>query len=138
MNIQNKAFSLNELVDLTGFSKRTIRFYIQHGLVAKPEGAKRGSFYLHKHLEQLLEIKKWQDAGLSLERIKELLTNPHSAGALPPIKPRKPGSVEVKSHIYIHEGLELQIEPNEAGLSPEEVKEFIKGVMKLVKEIKSK
>jgi hypothetical protein len=36
----------------------------------QPEGAKRGSHYLHRHLDQLLETQKWQKAGLSLGHIR--------------------------------------------------------------------
>ena len=39
-----KKFSLEELSELTGISRRTIRFYIQKGLMNGPEGEKRGAY----------------------------------------------------------------------------------------------
>ena len=39
-----KTYTLDELSSLTAVPKRTIRFYVQSGLVPKPEGANRGAF----------------------------------------------------------------------------------------------
>ncbi len=120
-------FSLSELCTLTDLSIRTVRFYIQQGVVSRPLGEKKGAKYSKVHLDQLLAIKKWQAAGLSLDRIRELLAEPET-DAIPP-KPRWPGMVEVWSHITIVDGVELHIEPSRAQLSPEQLRAFIKTVM---------
>lgn len=137
-NESNKQFLLDELCSLTELSKRTIRFYIQEGLVSRPEGSKRGSFYTQEHLNQLLEIQKWQRVGVSLERIKELLINPLGGEtALPP--PRKqPGEIEVWSHIHLGDGIQLQIEPNKAGLTPEQLRLLSQKTIELLKALKGK
>ena len=36
-------FSIEDLVRLTGLTRRTIRFYVQKGLLKGPEGEKRGA-----------------------------------------------------------------------------------------------
>lgn len=115
-------FSLGELCTLADLPPRTVRFYIQEGLVDRPEGAKRGAYYTRHHLEQLLTIRKWQRAGLSLERIRELVAGPVQGVDLPPERPRRPGDVSVRSHILLRPGVELVIEPREAGLTPEEAR----------------
>ncbi|WP_353738343.1 helix-turn-helix domain-containing protein [Limnobacter sp.] len=114
-------FSLDELCTLTGLQKRTVRFYIQSGLVPRPEGEKRGAYYLPIHLDTLLRIKTLTEAGISLERIREVL-----AGEPPAVPPRARtlGSVSVRSHVLIAPGLELQICPDEANVSPEQIREF--------------
>ena len=124
--MESQTFSLAELCTLTDFSKRTVRYYMQLGLVNRPIGETRSAHYLDVHLEQLLRIKKLTDAGVSLERIREVL-----AGEEPPVqaRQRKPGSIEVKSHLFIAPGVELQISPEEADLSPEQVRELIKAIM---------
>ena len=96
------------------------------GLVDRPQGETRAARYGAVHLEQLLLIKKWTAAGLSLERIRELLQ-----GEQAPVPPRARaiGSVEVRSHLMVADGVDLVIEPGRAGLSPEQVRQFIKGVM---------
>lgn len=138
MDTKNKTFSIEELSDLTSLPIRTIRYYIQHGLVAKPEGEKRGSHYLYKHLNQLLEIQKWQKAGLSLERIKEILTEPDGAGVLPPEKKKVAGEISVISKIYVKEGIEIQVDPMKADLNPEQLREFTRGVLTLIRQLKDK
>ena len=131
-------FTLDELSTLVELPTRTVRYYIQIGLIDKPGGVGRGAHYSTTHLNQLLEIRKWQKAGLSLERIGELLTNDADTTPVPPPRPRRPGDVEVCSHIVIADGVELVLEPNRAGLTPETVRELATGVMKLYDQINDK
>jgi DNA-binding transcriptional MerR regulator len=77
-------YSIDELSTLAGVTPRTVRYYIAEGLLDRPEGEKRGAHYLRRHLEQLLLIRRWTDAGISLERMRELI-----AGA-PEDPPRRP------------------------------------------------
>ncbi|HEY9276822.1 MAG TPA: MerR family transcriptional regulator [Methylotenera sp.] len=120
-------FGITELCTLADLSARNVRFYIQQGLVSRPHGEKKGAKYNKSHLDQLLSIKKWQAAGLSLERIRELLIEPNSNDV--PLRPKWPGMVEVWSHLHIADGVELNIEPNRAGLAPEELRVFLRQVM---------
>ena len=120
--------TLNELCVLVDVPIRTLRYYVQHGLVDRPDGETRAARYGAKHVEQLLLIKKWTAAGLSLERIKELLQGEEPAF---PAKPRKAGQIDVCSHLHIADGLEMVIEPTRAQMSPEQVRAFAKGVMSL-------
>jgi DNA-binding transcriptional MerR regulator len=120
-------FGITELCTLADLSARTVRFYIQQGLVSRPTGEKKGAKYSKSHLDQLLSIKRWQAAGLSLERIRELLAEPNSNDV--PLRPKWPGMVEVWSRIHIADGVELNIEPNRAGLAPEELRAFLRQVM---------
>ena len=122
MRTNPERFSINELCALADTPRRTLRFYIQEGLVDRPNGAKRGAYYTRDHLQQLLTIRKWQRAGLSLEAIRNLLSEPEEAGELPPERPGRPGDVAVRSHIVIRPGVELVIDPAKAGLAPEEVR----------------
>ena len=122
----SQSFSLDELCALTDLSKRTVRYYVQLGLVNRPEGETRAAKYFPQHLEQLLLIKKWTAAGVSLDRIRELL----QGGPAPvPDRGRRPGSLEVCSHLHVAEGIELVIEPTRAGLSPEQLRSFVRSVM---------
>ncbi len=130
MKEESATFTLGELCALVELPRRTVRYYIQIGLVDRPEGAGRGARYNRRHLDQLLEIRKWQKAGLSLERIRELL----SAGKtplVPPSRPRNPGSVAVCSHVFVADGIELVIDPARAGMAPETLRAFTEEVMKL-------
>ena len=67
-------YSIHDLATLASVPTRTVRFYIAQGLLDRPFGAKRGAWYEDRHLQQLLLIRRWTDAGLSLERVRELLS----------------------------------------------------------------
>ena len=80
---------------------------------------------------------KWQKEGLSLERIKELLTvNPEMINALP-ARSRKPGDISVSSHVFIDDGIEVQIDPSRADMTPEELRSFIEKVSALYQQVKN-
>lgn len=119
-------YQLSELCALVDLPVRTVRYYVQQGLVDRPEGETRAARYGERQLEQLGAIKKWTTAGLSLERIRELL-----AGNEPdvPQRPKRRGTLEVVSRLTIADGVELVIEPSRAGLSPEQVRAFSREVM---------
>jgi DNA-binding transcriptional MerR regulator len=121
-----ETFTLDEIATLAELPRRTVRYYIQTGLVDRPVGAGKGAHYTRRHVEQLLLIRKWQLAGLSLERIGELLRQPDE-GPVPPT-PRRPGTVEVWSHLVVADGVEVTLEPGRAGLSPEQVRVFFRAV----------
>ena len=127
-------YSLDELSQLAGVTPRTVRYYIAQGLVDRPEGEKRGAHYVRRHLEQLLQVRRWSDAGLSLERIREL-----RAGALedPPPRPARPGTVEVWSRVLLADGLELHVEPSRAGLHPQQLRELLRGVTELYRAMRA-
>jgi len=129
------SYSIDELATLTELPRRTVRYYIQQGLVDRPVGEKRSAYYTTTHLEQLLTIRKWQQAGLSLDRIREILAA-GNGGELPPLRPRGAGTVEVWSHLVVSDGLEITLEPSRAGLDPEQVREFFRSVTALYEQIK--
>ena len=134
MNTANhtQTFSLDKLCTLTDLTKRTVRYYVQIGLVNRPEGETRAAKYSPQHLEQLLLVKKWTAAGVSLDRIRELL----QGGSAPvPERGRVPGSIEVCSHLHVADGVELVIEPTRAGLTPEQLRHFVRAVMSAYEQI---
>jgi DNA-binding transcriptional MerR regulator len=137
MQSDTATFTLDELAGLVDLPRRTVRYYIQIGLIDRPAGVGRGAHYGPRHAEQLVAIKKWQAAGLSLERIRELLAPHGEAGLVPPPRPRQAGTVEVWSHIVVADGVELTLEPTRAGLTPEQVRELAQGVMALFHQIRS-
>ena len=118
-------YNIHDLATLASVPTRTVRFYIAQGLMDRPHGAKRGAWYEDRHLQQLLLIRRWTGAGLSLDRVREL-----QAGSPEEAPPRlvKPGMVEVWSRITLADGVEIQVEPGRAGMTPEQVRAFIQAV----------
>lgn len=133
---ETRTFSLDDLAALAELPRRTVRYYIQVGLVDRPVGLGKGAHYTQRHLDQLLQVRKWQLAGLSLERIGELLRapGPDAHGPLPPAH-RRAGTVEVWSHLVVADGVEVVLEPGRAGLSPEQVRAFFRAVSRAYDEI---
>jgi DNA-binding transcriptional MerR regulator len=140
MKNEAKKFAIDEICTLVEMNKRTVRYYIQKGLVDRPEGTGKGAFYTHTHLEQLLAIRKWKAAGLSLDRIQEILDGERDADPIakpvPPPLPKKKGTLEVWSHMFVDDGIELHIEPRRAGLSPEQVRSLFREIMSLYQKIR--
>jgi DNA-binding transcriptional MerR regulator len=66
-------YAIGDLADLGGVSRRTVRYYVQEGLLPAPFGLGRGNHYGPAHLEQLLKVKAMQEAGRTLEEIKQAL-----------------------------------------------------------------
>jgi len=128
-------YSIEELSALTGISRRTIRFYVQQELIRRPNGSRRGSWYDQQHLTQLLEIKRWQEAGLNLDRIRQLLRHAEDGSLIPPT-PRQPGHIAVWSRIDLADGVELNLNPAVAGLTPEQVSDLTSTLIRLFQDIK--
>jgi DNA-binding transcriptional MerR regulator len=132
MNDQ-QTFTLDDIAALAELPRRTVRYYIQTGLIDRPQGVGKGAFYTQHHIEQLVLVRKWQLAGLSLDKIGDVLKQ-QASGPLPPT-PRRSGTVEVWSHLVVAEGVEVNLEPGRAGLSPEQVRAFFRGVTRLYQQV---
>ena len=70
MDEEQGRYNIDELADLGGVSRRTVRYYVQEGLLPAPLGVGRGRHYDQSHLDRLLEVKAQQEAGRSLDDIR--------------------------------------------------------------------
>ncbi len=66
--------TLKELVKAAEVSERTIRYYIQEGVLPPPQGAGPGSRYGLEHLTRLSLVRRLKAALLPLSQIKQLLS----------------------------------------------------------------
>ena len=133
MSNDGDRIAIDELCALVDLPRRTVRYYIQEGLVDRPAGAKRGAYYTRRHVEQLMTIRTWQRAGLSLERIRELVSGGgETSSPLPPPRARRPGDVTLRTHVTLAPGVELVIDPQEAGLGAEAVRSIVRRAASLV------
>lgn len=67
------SLDLAELANRAGVSPRTIRYYIQEGLLPSPETKGPGAHYGQEHLDRLQIIKRLQQQYLPLVEIRRLL-----------------------------------------------------------------
>ena len=70
--------SIGELAQSSGVTRRTIRYYVEIGLLPPPSGPGKAAVYGGDHLERLDLIKKLQSMRLSLEEIREQLSGRRS------------------------------------------------------------
>lgn len=125
------AFTLDQLSALTDLPLRTIRYYIQLGLVDRHEGDRKHARYTQKHLDQVLQVRALADQGTPLERIKQLM----QGITTPPPPPKAAGDIAVISKVFIAPGVELHLDPLTAGLSPEKLRQFVRSVLSNWEEI---
>ena len=124
-------FSIEQLSALTDVPLRTIRYYIQLGLVDRHEGDRRHARYTQRHLDQVLQVRALADQGTPLERIKQLI----NGFTTPPPAPKSASDIAVISKVFIADGVELHLEPQAAGLSPEKLRLFVRSVLSNWEEI---
>jgi DNA-binding transcriptional MerR regulator len=72
-------FGIENLAELGGVTRRTIRYYVQERLLPPPLGVGRGRHYGPAHLERLLLVKSLQEEGLPLAEIRRRVLEPNSA-----------------------------------------------------------
>ncbi|MES0337915.1 MAG: helix-turn-helix domain-containing protein [Candidatus Magnetobacterium sp. LHC-1] len=70
--MSNKKYLITEVSEITGFSLRTIRYYVSSGIISPPEGRGRGGFYNDSHIDKLRQIKGMQENGMRLKDIINL------------------------------------------------------------------
>ncbi len=64
---------LTDLADRAGVSIRTVRYYIQQGLLSGPEARGPGAHYSDEHLDRILLIKRLQKEHLPLAEIRRVI-----------------------------------------------------------------
>src|SRR6266446_6049751 len=68
-NRDERCYRIEELAELGGVTRRTVRYYVQRGLLLTPLGTGRGPHYTPAHLERLIHIRKLQETGVPLAEI---------------------------------------------------------------------
>jgi DNA-binding transcriptional MerR regulator len=101
-------YGIDELADLGGVSRRTVRYYVQEGLLPQPLGVGRGRHYGRPHLDRLLEVKAWQEAGLSLDEIRGRRRSPSGAGSAA-LRPSRPLPRTTWRRLELAPGVELHV-----------------------------
>lgn len=104
-------YSIQELADLGDVSRRTVRYYVQEGLLPVPLGVGRGRHYGPEHLDRLLQVKALQSAGRSLDEIRAVLhvAQPGRAPAGAPAQPTAPIERSLWRRLELAPGLELHV-----------------------------
>ena len=128
---QDRKLAIGELVQASGVSRRTVRYYVQRGLLPPPEGAGRGHYYRPEHLTRLLEIKELQGRGLGLEEIRERL----AGGAVPERRLRAPDvEIELATRIRVAPGIEVLLTHGTKPPRPAQVRALAEAAARILAE----
>lgn len=116
---QERRYGVEELAELGGVSRRTVRYYVQEGLIPEPLGVGRGSHYDESHLGTLLRVKELQEHGLSLDHIRHVLAGRAAEPSAAPA-PRRSSWTRIE----LLPGLELHVGPGAKVPSPGRLSEL--------------
>ena len=119
----DERYAVGELADLGGVSRRTVRYYVQEGLIPAPLGVGRGDHYGREHLDRLLQVKALQEAGRSLDEIRQLLDG-GAAVARPVVAVGRPLPREVWRRVTVAPGVELHVSDDVRLPSPARLQEL--------------
>ena len=62
-------YSIGELAELAGVSRRTVHFYVQRRLMDPPLGRGRGRHYDERHVAQIRRVRELQRLGVPLQEM---------------------------------------------------------------------
>jgi DNA-binding transcriptional MerR regulator len=115
------SYSVGELADAVGISRRAIRFYVQRGLLPPPDGRGRGARYTAAHRERLDAIGRLQDAGHPLETIQAILdgTMREAESTIPAVSRgnrSRPTGLSRWLRIDLQPGIELHVDTDRSPL----------------------
>lgn len=120
-------YSIAELAQRAGVSRRTVRFYVQRGLIPPPYGRGRGRHYGDEHLEALLRVRALKAEGHALadlvlrtdETPPKRRPAKRSRGADAPGRRKRPGRVWVRQTVA--PGYELHVADDRSPLREEQL-----------------
>ena len=128
--------TIAQLAQLGGVSRRTVRYYVQRGLIPTPLGTGRGAHYGDHHLEALLRVKALQAKGVSLDAILAGESDPNPP-AKPQVHPQPNADANVTAtlqpwiRVEIQPGVEIHV-ARDQGLGPatlQQLAEAVKNVL---------
>lgn len=96
MKENDKKYTIGELADKAGVSRRAIRFYVQNNIIPAPAGLGRGSYYTDEHLTKILKKKQ------QVAQVKQIISNKYDTK-------HSTNSVRYVSRIELNDNIVLEI-----------------------------
>lgn len=123
--METKKYNIEDLAEITGFTRRTIRYYVQEGLIEPPAGRGRGGFYYDSHVKRLLQIKALQEKGIGISAIATIQNKETSDTT------SYPRNIMVRYEIA--PGIELNISREMEISEPRKIREIIRVTKAIIK-----
>ena len=130
----SKTYTAAELSSLTELPRRTIRYWVGEGLVARPHGETKSARYFDSHLEELLAVKGYMEKGYRLGRIRDIMDARRKNDISDRTTPAT-NTIEVWTHVNVAPGIRLLIDPQAAKLAPEDTRRYAEAVAKAYQSI---
>lgn len=102
-------YTIEELERLTGYTGRTIRYYIARGLLQPAYGRGPTATYDRDHLQRLQYIELLKQERLSLDQIHEHLMEMEPADIDVAMRGQFSPSADIWRHLQLHDDLTLMI-----------------------------
>ena len=112
--------TIEDLARQSGLSLRTLRYYIQEGLLPGPDTAGKYASYSQEHLEHLAMIKRLKRLHLPLKEIRHLLSN------MTPEDMRRILKYQDEIKFNIHDENQIYESPEQGGENRSSALEYIR------------
>src|SRR6516162_10702962 len=121
-NQDERCYGIAELAERGGVTRRTVRYYVQRGLLPTPLGTGRGPHYTPAHLERLIQIRQLQETGVSLAEVAARLDGVlHTPVSAPEVSPERSTWIR----FVLAEGVELHVRAGAASFQPSQLARLI-------------
>lgn len=127
-------YNIGTLAQLAGISRRTVRYYVQRGLLQPPSGANRGAFYNDGHLERLNRIKQLSGQGVPLIHMKSILDGKDAEITPQEVIPSSPLETTTWNRLRISREISLDFIPG--SLDRDQLSRIADFIKKLIGEVK--
>jgi len=136
-NQDERCYGIEELADLGGVTRRTVRYYVQRGLLPAPLGTGRGPHYTTAHLQRLIHIRTLQQTGVPLAEIAaQLVAVSQTSARVTAALPEPSTSLRaLSSHVLpegetwmrfgLADGIELHVRAGAASLQPSQLARLV-------------
>jgi DNA-binding transcriptional MerR regulator len=136
-NQDERCYGIAELAERGGVTRRTVRYYVQRGLLPTPLGTGRGPHYTPAHLQRLIHIRKLQENGVPLAEIATRLDGvPQTPASTPEAPPERHTALRAASpHVLpagetwmrfvLADGVELHVRAGAARLQPSQLARLV-------------
>lgn len=121
-NQDERCYGIEDLAELGGVTRRTVRYYVQRGLLPTPLGTGRGPHYTPTHLERLIHIRTLQEAGVPLAEIAARLDGvPQTLISAPASPPERSSWMR----FVLADGVELHVRAGAASFQPSQLARLV-------------
>jgi DNA-binding transcriptional MerR regulator len=130
--VDERLYGIDELADRAGVSRRTVRYYVQRGLLPAPTGVGRGKHYTEAHLARLVQIRERQEAGVSLADVAAELTGEGAVSAAPRARRREEPVQSTWTRVRVADDVELFVRGRR--LDPDRLRRLVAAVERELEE----